>query len=558
MLAYLSVYLTETMMQIPHRRTPALDARNSYPTWSHDDVLANAEQWRQIRDCIAGHQAIRDRCHVYLPKRSGMSKEDYDAYVEYAPYFNMTSRTVGAMVGTASRREPKLTGIPERLRYLLPKITYDNSSAVLFIKKALFEVTSMGRYGILVDMDAEGRKPPYLEGFAAENIIDWQTGEVEGRQVLTAVVLRSIRQKPRAIGGAREIQIEYRILELVPEGGRLIYRQRVYLCDEINADITGIPDQVIEPKRFGQPLTFIPFIMPGALSTSPDVDQSPIAGVSHMQVSHYQSSADLEFARWYTGNPVYWVNTSDGADKDTEYALGPSRIWLLGPNGKAGVVEFNGQGLIFLENAMTQKEDMAAKLGGRLIGGRSRATSESDNQLKMQESNEHSVLLNVVVALNHAMTTALQWWAFWQGIDDTSEIACEISTEFMSNMFGARELRAVQEMYAAGLIDLQTFHFYFQRAEVIPDWLDYDEFKASIEDPDQFPNLPDVLARMRGHSDKASWQAHKIEMRKLRLDERASAAEIQNAQDKLALERKKAAKPPPPKPAPEPQPGGAA
>lgn len=537
------------------RRNAALDARNSYPTWAHPEVLDNAEQWRVIRDCIAGHRAIQDRLEVYLPQRGGMDRDEYLSFAEYATFFNMTARTVRAMVGLAARRDPKITGVPKRLRKILKRVGYDNSSIVLFIKKAMDEVVAMGRYGILVDMDPEGRHPPYLEGFQAENILDWQTGDIEGRTVLTGVVLRSIRQKPREIGKAVEILVEYRVLELVDIDGQVVYRQRIYLTESGHAFdfASAVPDSVVVPLRFGKPMSRIPFIIPGSLSTSPDVDASPIADITHVQISHFRSSADLEFGRFYTGCPIFTVQ-ADASQKDSEYKLGPSMVWVLGPNSQAGLLEFNGQGLTFLENALLQKEDQIAKLGGRLMGGRSRATSESDNQLKMQEANEHSTLHNVVVSLNHAMSEMLKVWAWWQGVDDVDDIECEISTEFMSNLFGAREIRAVQEMYKAGLIDLTTFHHYMQRAEVIPDWMDFDEFSASIQDPGQFPNLPDVLARMRGYPDKNSWLTHKRELRALRLDERALDDEIDLARQEFRLKKKQAEKPPAPAPRPNPNP----
>ncbi|ODT77699.1 MAG: hypothetical protein ABS76_26565 [Pelagibacterium sp. SCN 64-44] len=51
-------------------------ATANYPTWSHPDVIRNAEAWRMIRDCMEGEEAIKDRGEVYLPKLTTMDSEE--------------------------------------------------------------------------------------------------------------------------------------------------------------------------------------------------------------------------------------------------------------------------------------------------------------------------------------------------------------------------------------------------------------------------------------------------------------------------------------------------
>lgn len=540
------------------RRQAAVRARTQFPSWVHDDVIRYAERWKRIRDCIEGEEAVKEEAVIYLPRRAKMTDEGYASYVERAPYFNMSSRTVRSMVGLASRRRPRIAGIPDRLKTGLDRITFDNQSVYLLIKHALEECVSLGRYGLLVDMDREGKKPAYIEGFIAEHILDWTEEEIDGRLELTGVVLRTVSEKPRSVGGARETVYRYLILELVDIDGKLTYQQRIYESATVDIDFSRSTGTVVVPVHRGKPFDFIPFFFSGSMSNRPAVDRPPLGDISGLQVSHFQSSADLEYARFYTANPVYWAQIGNG-DRQTEYELGPDRIWEVDLNANVGILEFNGSGLRYLESGCAQKEDMIAKLGGRLMGGSSRAVSESDNQLKMQEANEHSTLHNVVSALNEAMTRALKVWATWQDVTDVSGVVCEIPADFISDMFGAREIRVLLELYKAGTIPIGILHSTLQKAGIIPDWYDEATFRAALDDEDNFPNMPDVLARMRGFPDKKTWLDYKRGLREMRLDERTQSEDLDLQLRKLKIERDKLNKPPAPRPSlppPEPAPGG--
>ena len=42
---------------------------------------------------------------------------------------------------------------------------------------------------------------------------------------------------------------------------------------------------------------------------------------------------------------------------------------------------------------------------------------------------------------------------------------------------------------------------YLRKFEVIPEWMDADEYKKLLENEEQFPNMVDVLARMKDFPD---------------------------------------------------------
>jgi hypothetical protein len=178
----------------------------------------------------------------------------------------------------------------------------------------------------------------------------------------------------------------------------------------------------------------------------------------------------------------------------------------VGPNEKPGVIEFNGHGLTFLENALKDKEAQVSALGGRLLGGGHGGAAESDNALAMKDRNEQALLLGIAYSMDRGFTQLLRWWAWWQDVTESEVIKVKVETnkDFMLDKASAREFRAIQAMYLDGVIPIEVVYDYLKRACVIPDWLTMDEFKTLIESTASFPMQPDAEARAEGYPDKQS------------------------------------------------------
>ena len=483
----------------PLTRKDIASLTSSYPSWTHPDVIYAEEDWELLRDAFAGEREVKAQATKYLPQPSGLDDNDYATYLNNATYYNMTARTVGALVGSIFKRNPVVSNLPEKLNAGIKSITKDNESLLAFSRRVAREIMHMGRYGVLVDRP-QGDGDPYMVGYVAEAILDWSTTEVKGRNVLSEVVLMEIVEDERANQARRKFKPLFRVLRLV--NGK--YEQHIYETrtnGSVNLDVAA--DAVIRPTNRGEPLDYIPFMFFGSESNLPNFERSPIIDIARLNLSHYRSYAHLEHGRWYTGLPVYWVSKGN-SESAGEYTLGASIVWEVGQGESAGLLEFNGQGLKFLENALNQKEGQIASLGGRFIGVEPQSVSESDNQVAMKNRNEQALLLNVSFVLDDGLTKALQWWAVWQDVrvSDAETIDIEFCKEFMLKEVAAREFRAIQMMYEAGLLPIEVFYDYLKRADVIPDWITIDEFKKLLESSASFPNDPDFDARRDGFPDR--------------------------------------------------------
>lgn len=532
-----------------------------FPAWAHPQVRYWGPTWTVIRDCLLGDQEIKDKAEVYLPRMADMDDDEYNRYLDAAVFFNMTARTVNALVGTIFQRLPKLEGVPKKLEEAMAKAIWNGVSLNSFLTNAAEGLIAMGRYGVLVDMPADGGTP-FIRGYDCENIVDWQMDWVNGRYVPVQIILREfIEINTRTVGEIRKYKIIYRVLSLDMGGQQLIttpsntnptlseqsvevvgthlsviktnggslpiqaspvveeradpvYRQYIYTVDNITSPLNTVTPEIVTPTNRGNTLDFIPFMFIGAKDNTTEVDRPPAADIARLNLAHYRAYAHLEHGRYYCAMPIYYVQVMPHSEK-AEYILGPSRVWEVAAGEKPGILEFNGQGLKFLESSLQQKEEQIAMIGGRLAGGLARSVSESDNQAQIKESNERALLTKVINNLQDGMAEALKWWAWWQDQPEAKPTV-DLNAEFIFDNLGAREIRAAHQMYADGVIPVTVLHQYLQKAGLVPEWMDADEFKSMLDDVDEFPNRPDIWARKLGYQDAAHMHDVRLERRSLR------------------------------------------
>ncbi len=477
-------------------------------TYAHGDYKHYRPEWDAIRDAIAGERRVKERATDYLPPLDVEYGTSYETYKERAVFVNMVARTVLGLVGTVFRRPLKVEGV--RDKKLLQNVTLDGLDLNLFAKKLAYEVCSLGRIGVLVDMAAKGEKP-YLTEYIAENILSWRTSTVNGREVLDYVLLREITDQTPLLSEESEnasdtsnytggLVARYRVLLLVNG----VYKQRVYTVSsqEANPDFKGLAYTEVTPTRNGKPFDFIPMVIIGPMSPTPGVQKSPIYDIVSLNYAHYRTSAQLEHGRYYTALPVYYVPTTAGQEQG-DYHVGPSVVWEVPSGEKPGILEYYGTGLKSLADSLVEKEEHIAQLGGRIMGIRPAATAESDNIFKMKQANEMSILLNITESLSSALTTLFRWYLEWLR-EKAEDVFVKLNQDFKSLAIAARELRAVALLYQEGIIPLQIVYETLQASEFISDEISLDEFERMLKNIENFPNQPDVEAKFQGYPDKAT------------------------------------------------------
>ncbi len=487
----------------------ALQARSELSSYLHADYVYYHPEWVMIRDALAGERRVKEKGTTYLPALDVEYGTSYETYKERASFVNMVARTVLGLVGTIFRRPLKVENVDKAD---IENVTLSGLDLNLFGKKLAYEICAVGRVGILVDMHSD-KERVYMTEYVAENILSWQTEVVNGREVLSYVLLREIvAETPRLdrdslpesrVGGLPNgLRARYRAL-LLDNG---VYKQRVYSfpVDQQNPTFLGKEYKEIVPTRNGKEFDFIPMIIVGAFSPTPEVQKSPVYDITALNMAHYRTSAQLEHGRFYTALPVYYVQISNAQqDQGGDYHVGPSVVWEVPQDAKPGILEYYGSGLKSLADSMMEKEEHIAQLGGRIMGIRPQATAESDNIFALKQANEMSILLNITESLSLALTNVLRWYLDWQR-KPIKDVKVKLNQDFKALNIAARELRAVALLYQQGVLPIQSVFEVLQQAEFIAEDLTLAEFKALLDDLKNFPHQPDVAAMHEGYPDASS------------------------------------------------------
>ena len=112
-------------------------------------------QYHLIRDCLDGEDAVKDQGQLYVPKPDGMSAQNYTHYLDRACFYGAPEMTLRALVGLALRKDP-VVKLPPRLEPMRLNATYENAPMQVLVEDMVREVATMGRFGTLNDMVAEG------------------------------------------------------------------------------------------------------------------------------------------------------------------------------------------------------------------------------------------------------------------------------------------------------------------------------------------------------------------------------------------------------------------
>jgi len=567
---------------------------------THPEYMYWRHEWRKLRDVISGQREIKRQGALYLKPLQKQDNDEYLHYLERATFYNMTRQTLNGMVGQIFARDPMIVGITKKFKDALRlKFGKDGSGHVNFVKTIISEQISMGRYGVLVDAPAEASTTPtsFAVGYAAENILDWSVEEINGEYKLTRVLLREFkreeqngptRQNPwiggpagetRAQRNKRAASVQNRNAISTPARGgqtlvrpsasfiesytyKTVYRELVLQAQEFGEPIyiqniyndspSETPAQTLNPVLRGSPLNFIPFQFFGATSNSPDVEQSPLLDIADLNISHYRTYAELEWGRMYTALPVYYAPGNDG-ESAAEYHIGPSMVWEVPADANPpGILEYKGEGLKALESALDTKEKQIAAIGGRMMPGNTTKGSATPDEVARAAQSEAALLLHAIQAAEFGMVNCIRWYLMWrdQPLSQTDEVEYHLNRIFGGGGVDARILRALQQLHEAGKAPIDVIY----NALMQSSWLETDttleDFKAMLEDPDNFPNDPDFQARSRGYATRAQ-----------ELDQAVIAREADQADEEIALQDREVTlmeNAPPPLPPKAPSPGGAA
>jgi hypothetical protein len=451
---------------------------------------AASRKWQRCRDVIAGGDAVKASKEVYVLKPSGMDRADYEVYVSRPEFFNATARTVHGMSGAVMRREPTKKA-PAPVEKLFTDVTRNGRSLDNFAQDTLEEDLRVGRCGVLVDMPPEGTENarPYWVLYKAEQIINWRVRVAEGRRVLVLVVLEecSTQVSPDDPYVLREVK-QYRELRLGAAG---IYEVVIWTEKERkdgDERVEYVPGPTLFPTRRGESLPFIPFTFVNPAHRDPEIDDAPLQDLVDVNLSHFRTSCDYEHGAHYTACPMPWAV---GVPKGENLKMGSGVAWILndGPNSKAGMLEYTGQGLQGLDKLVDRKEKRMAVLGARLLE-QAPTHVETAEAVRLRQRGDESVMVRLANTVSSAMTQALQWTTWWMTtgkleVIDAEVAAVTLNTDLIETKMAPEELTALMAAFQGGGMSFESLFWNMQQGERMPPKRTLEEEKAAIDEEER-------------------------------------------------------------------------
>lgn len=442
----------------------------------HPEYRDHLGLWEKCRDCYKGEETVKSKNQKYLPYLSMQESGDYHNYKSRAIYLNVLKRTIHGLVGAALRKSP-IIEVPDRMRGYLEDMDLHGTSIHEIIQKILTELLITGRICLVVDRKENGRC--YATTYNAESNINWR---YDMNTPIMAVFAEEIDTTED--GFHHEIGHQYRIYDF-DENGNLRVRLALESLPEDGEDLSEDENsfEIIyesSPTFRGENLKDIPvFVFNSSGMGMDNLSPPPLIDLANISLSHYRTSADLENGRHFTSLPQAWVTGVDADDFRNGLHIGGNTAWIFpSDTAKLGYLEFSGQGLGSLENALKEKEAMMAVVGARLL--ESKKGVESAETSRIRQNIETSVLSHIAVTIQSGLQKALRYMARWEGLNE-NEVNVELNMDFIDVRIPHQEIISLVQAYQMGGISMDTLLYNLKQGEVIPNDVSIDEERDKIE-----------------------------------------------------------------------------
>lgn len=410
-------------------------------------------QYQEVLDSIVRTSAaVKGNVQRFVPKLSGQSQAQYDAYVTRTSYFNVIERTLAALVGALTRR-------PSTIEMVVgDDPTFANvSDEDDFIRMCYADLMMTGRTGILVDFDEVAQRP-YLTSYDGMSIINWGSDFYVLAETYYAPNPKD-RYEQMLMTRFRELFLDDNGLYAV----RIWEQKKTTAGNYSNVKPTYEVVQYIEPMIRGQRLQWIPFVIAGC--GGKNVCSKPLlATLADINIDYFKIAVDIAHGAHFIALPTPYI-AGDLQNEQSVIRVGTDEFIHLAPGGQVGYLEFTGAGMNFLMEYSKAKEEQMYSLGSRLLSYKKGV--ESSDALQLRLGAEAASLVTIADALEEALSDALYWYNLWMGIDVEPEV--ELNKDVSPTMIDPQQITALLTLFQKGVISLDTLLQRLYEGEIVDD-----------------------------------------------------------------------------------------
>ena len=423
----------------------------------HTDYALMLSYWEMMDDSVSSQTKIHEKGTTYLPKLDEMTDDQYEAYVKRACFPMYTKHSLSTFVGMVMRKDPLLTNITSEY-----KDNVDGSGMNLnsYLKKLVKKFLLHGRVASFVDY---GKRPKVLM-YDAYSIINWKTDVIDDVEQLTLVVLRETVQKEIDEFVSTDTY-RYRVLSLKDN----IYTQRIF-------DNDGVLLEKTTPTANYKPLNFIPIVIHGGV----DVQYPPLLTIAEQNFSYYMLDADYKHGLHFIALPTPYVTGVDPDDENAPKSVGPSKLWYLPLEARAGMLEFTGAGIQAISNALQEVYDTIVVLSSRILAPPT-SQNETATAANIRNAGETASLAEIIGTTSSEMSVVLGYMENWGKV--TPDVKIEINTDFIPITLSGADVASYVSSYLKGGMSFYTLFETLKKGEIQEgDRKIEDEVKAIIKE----------------------------------------------------------------------------
>ena len=417
-------------------------------TAQHPDYIKYAPLWKEIRAVLEGKQAVIELklpTPIYSDTIRGTDILDkvkinqrLFIYLKRGQLLNATARTHDSQTGYVWSNEPEDT-IPPSMDYVREYLREN-------VQKILADVTSLGRYGVLLDSnDTESRTAAEVEQgvgvpewilFKPEQIIYWRDDEVR---------LAETYEK-------RINELDYENVEQVRRLVLIdgVYHNQVWREGELHEDIT--------PTINGSMMDYIPFQYFGSDDNSQDATKPPLYDLSSLNIGHFMLDCDNRDNLHYHGQGLTNVFVEDGeefaAANVNGLNVGAKGMNQFGKDDRVEILQLDATGAIASE--MTRDQERMIMVGAQLVQNTN--SNQTLGAKKMEAGASISTLKRETMNVSEGVTQLLQWQAEMTGVSNPDAITYTLNTSFITDDMTPEKLTAHMSAVQMGMLPKSTFN----------------------------------------------------------------------------------------------------
>jgi len=458
------------------------------PSEVQSSLSERLAEYKRIRDCIAGSDAIKAQTTTYLPQPDpdNTTEANTTRYLDYlarAIFYNITGKTVAGLVGLAFSKDIPTLEIPKTLEFLKENINGSGIHLDQQIKDSLGEVVSLGRCGLLVDYSKNkaetqqdvltGRVRPSILLYEAEEIVWVETKQYNSEIRLSLVILKDYYRVAKEDGYKTEIKTQYKVL-LLNESG--YYQQEIWR-EDLKQKAWVLHDIITPTDNKGNLFDHITFTFIGSKNNDSTLDDAPMSAIADLNIGHYRNSADAEESSFIHGQPTLVVT---GLTKDWVSTILKGKV-RIGSRGGLPLPEGASAAILHVESnglpveGMRDKEKQMTAIGARLVTDTtgSKTATEVNRDSNVENSELSSMVNNVELAYKFCFKQ-IELFTGVVGFE------IELCKKFSSVDFDPTVYTALVNGTMQGVGKREDVFNYLKNTNMIEQEVNYEEWEESI------------------------------------------------------------------------------